>query len=250
MARALQDILTELNAVYQPQKDIYNTQLGSLDPQLQAETQGLEAQKRDSFQQITDQANRRGLFYSGLPVAEEQRYTGQQFLPAVANLRAKYSSQRFGLQDAIAKITADQYNQGQGIYQKELDRDAEMKMFNDKLAADAANARASASGGGGFSPGGAFGAAGAAGGAGAQDYTNSAREDAIALRNEFLTNGSTTFSREQARDALRAKYDGILSDEQILNLIYKEVFPDDWAGRNGQVAQPGQGNEVIYSPRY
>ena len=152
MARALQDILTELNSVYQPQKDLYNSQIGTLDPQLQAEQQGLQAQKQDSFQQITDQANRRGLFYSGLPIQEEQRYTGQQFLPALANLQSKYATQRFGLQDALAKITAQQYGQGQDIYQKEVDRDAEMARFNAQLAAQERSSAASRAASGG--PGG------------------------------------------------------------------------------------------------
>lgn len=147
----MEQILQELNAVYDPQRRSYTEQIGTLDPQLQAETQGLEAQKQDSFQQITNQANRRGLFYSGLPIAEEQRYTGQQFLPAVANLRAKYASQRFGLQDAIAKITADQYNQAYGVRQKELETEEEARQFNERLAAQeraSAAARASAGGGG------------------------------------------------------------------------------------------------------
>ena len=149
MARALQDIITELNSVYQPQRDSYQQQITSLDPQLEAEQAGLQAQKQDSFQQITDQANRRGLFYSGLPVAEEQKYVGQQFLPAIANLRAKYSAQKFGLQDAIAKITADQYNQAYNVRQGELDLDLKRQLANEEAARQMAVARAAGGGGGG-----------------------------------------------------------------------------------------------------
>ena len=153
MARALADIMTELNSAYAPQRDLYNKQLSEVDPQLEAEQKGLQAQKQDSFQQITDQANRRGLFYSGLPIAEEQRYTGQQFLPAVANLRAKYTQQRFGLQDALAKILQDQNTQAQGIHQTELDREEKQRQFEAQLAAQreaeaaAAAQRASAASG-------------------------------------------------------------------------------------------------------
>lgn len=165
MARALQDILTELNSVYDPQRQSYNNQISSLDPQLEAEQKGLQAQKEDSFRQITDQANRRGMFYSGLPIAEEQRYTGQQFLPAVANLRAKYSSQRFGLQDAIAKITADQYNTAYGVRQKELEVDEQRRQFDEQMAAQERARRAAAAGsggGGGYSFGGGGGGGGVA----------------------------------------------------------------------------------------
>lgn len=153
-----------MNSVYNPQRDSYNAQINAIDPQLEAEQKGLQAQKTDSFQQITDQANRRGLFYSGLPVQEEQRYTGTQFLPAVANLHAKYANQKFGLQDALAKITADQYNQAYNIRGKEEELDLQRQLANEAAARDAA-ARASAGGGGG---GLSFGGAGAAAAAPAQ----------------------------------------------------------------------------------
>ena len=155
MARALQDIITELNSVYDPQRQVYSGQMTQLDPQMTAEQQGLEATKKDSFQQITERANRRGMFYSGIPVQEEQRYTASEFLPAVANLRAKYASQRFGLQEALTKLTAEQYNQANSLRQKELDREEEQRQFNERLAAQERASRASAGGGGGgggFSP--------------------------------------------------------------------------------------------------
>lgn len=148
MARALTDILTELNAVYDPQRTSFNSQISGLDPQMQSEQSGLDFQKKDQFQQITDQANRRGMFYSGLPISEEQRYTGGTFLPAVANLHAKYAQQKFNLQDAIAKITSDQYNQAYGVRQGELDTEEKQREFDRQLAAQTA-----AAGGGGFIPG-------------------------------------------------------------------------------------------------
>lgn len=96
------------------------------------------------------------MLYSGLPIAEEQRYTGSQYLPAVANLRAKYSSQKFGLQDAIAKITSDQYNQAYGVRQGELKVDEDRRQFQEQLAAQersaAATRAAAGSAGSSFSP--------------------------------------------------------------------------------------------------
>lgn len=123
MARALQDILTELNSVYSPQKDVYNAQLAQIDPQQTAEMQGLDQTKTNAFSDITDQANRRGLLFSGIPINEEAKYTGGTYLPAVANLKGRYAQQKFNLQDALAKINQDQYLKGQSIYQSEVDRD-------------------------------------------------------------------------------------------------------------------------------
>jgi hypothetical protein len=143
MARALSQIISELDAVYRPQKDLYNKQLGTIDPQLQAEQQGLEAVKKDTFGEITSGANRRGLLFSGIPLEEQARYTGQQFLPAVANLKAKYAQQRFNLQDALSKIGQSQYSDAYSMYRDELAMD------------EARAARAAASGGsGGFGFGG------------------------------------------------------------------------------------------------
>lgn len=150
MARALQDIITELNSVYDPQRKSYQSQIAALDPQLQAQQQGLEAQKRDSFQQITDAANRRGMFYSGLPIAEEQRYTGQQFLPAVANLRAKYATQKFGLEGALQQLGLEQRKHGENIYQQELNREEQQRQFDARMTAEAASRASSGGGGGGY----------------------------------------------------------------------------------------------------
>lgn len=143
MARALQDILSELNNVYNPQRDVYNQQIAQIDPQQQAEEKGLQAAQQDAFSQITDTANRRGLYYSGIPVQEQQKYTGATFLPAVANLHAKYAQQKFNLQDALAKITQDQQLKAEDIYQTELNRDASLA---------AARASGSGSGSGSASP--------------------------------------------------------------------------------------------------
>lgn len=236
MARALQDILTELNAVYDPQRQSYNQQIQTLDPQLEAEQKGLQATKEDSFQQITNNANRRGLLYSGLPVQEEQKYIGQQFLPAVANLRAKYSSQRFGLQDAIAKITADQYNNAYGIRNKELQVEEEQRQFNERLAAqeraEAANREAAAraarassggGGGGGFSFGG-----GGGGGAPAAPAAPTINDQAYLSVQKFLSQGDQA-ARSDFKATAESARRGNAMDKLKMQLYY-QARPDLFIG--------------------
>lgn len=243
MARALQDIITELNTVYNPQRDNYNKQIKSIDPALDAEQQGLNAQKEDSFRQITDQANRRGMFYSGLPIAEEQRYVGTQFLPAIANLRAKYSAQRFGLQDAIAKVTADQYNQAYNVRQKEVEHDAMVaeqmrreaearRQFDAQLAAqrDAA-ARASSGGGGGGGGGYSFGGGGGSvAGASTRAAGPAVPQGLQTLYNQvFVKPGGGFWSDADLRSDYNATRKsagyGNAADKQKL-LLYHSVRPD------------------------
>lgn len=162
MARTLDQIITELNASYQPQKDQFSSAIQTVDPQMQAEEQGLQAAKTDAFSQIDQQANRRGLFYGGMPIAEEQRYTGQNFLPSLANMRAKYAQQKFDLVNALNKVTTDEYSQAEGIHQNELDTEEKAREFDRQLAAQQAAARAAAGAGGSASPSFSFGGAGGA----------------------------------------------------------------------------------------
>lgn len=166
MARLLSDIMTELNTVYQPQRDTYNKRLGEQDPQLDAEMKGLQAQEQDSFQGITDQANRRGLFYSGIPVQEQQKYNATQYLPAIANLRGKYKASKDSLFETLQALNSKQQGEALGIRDREVAQDeekrrweAEMQFRRDeaaRAAAESAAARAAAGsgGGGGFNFGG------------------------------------------------------------------------------------------------
>lgn len=144
MARQLSAILSDLNNVYNPQRDVIKQQQAQLDPMMEAENKGLDAAKQDAFSQITDQSNRRGLFYSGIPIAEEQKYTGSTYLPAVANLRSKYAQQRFNLQDSLNNIDLEQRKYGQSLYDNEVALDLQRE--------SAAAASRAAGAGGGWSP--------------------------------------------------------------------------------------------------
>lgn len=156
MARALSQILQELNNVYNPQRDVYNQRLTALPDEMAAEEKGLEAAKQDAFTEITNTANRRGMFYSGIPVQEQQKYTGATFLPAVANLRSNFNTRRFNLQDALAQLTQKQYESAYGIHQ------GEMEAENEAARARAAGGAAGASPSFGFGGGSVMGASASA----------------------------------------------------------------------------------------
>lgn len=205
MARALEQIISELNAVYNPQRDVYNSQITGLAPAQDAELKGLDQTKKDEFANITDRANRRGMFYSGLPVAEEQKYTGSQFLPAVANLKNRYQQQKFNLQAALADITTKQYSQGNDIWQTELNRDAQ--------AEAAARASRAGGGGGGFAPsfGGGGGAVRGAAGGGGQNWGSLLQQ----------SNPYSTYN--VLRDANSAFFGGKASYGQLASWAEKQI---------------------------
>lgn len=154
MARALSEILTELDTTYNPlkskQQEIYQQGVSSLEPQETADVAGLEQAKQDSFNQITTGANRRGLFYSGIPIAEQARYVGQTYLPSVANLKGRYAGLRGQLANtlaqALANLDLDRLKTAEGIRGREIEADLE----RERMAQEAASR--AASGGGGISP--------------------------------------------------------------------------------------------------
>lgn len=151
MARALTDILTELDSVYNPQRQnaqgIYQRGLEDTNPMESADLAGLEQAKKDSFDQITTGANRRGMFFSGVPLKEQAQYVGQNFLPGVANLKNRYAGIRGNLYQTLAQtlgnIDVEKNKYGRDIYNTEVAQDLEREK-------QAQAAKASAGSGGGF----------------------------------------------------------------------------------------------------
>jgi hypothetical protein len=193
--------MSELGSVYDPQRQLVKQQQEAIDPAMQAQEAGLMAAKNDAFQSINEGANRRGLFYSGVPLAEQAKYTGSTFLPAVANLRSKYQQQRFNLQDALNQIQKEQSGQAYGIRQKELDTEEQRRQFDAQLAAQRA---AASGGGGGFSP--SFGGGGIPGGGGGggipEGYTPQIQ--ALYDRMFFKQDGSGKWSDDELRNDFNA----------------------------------------------
>lgn len=156
MARALADIITEISSSYNPQRErlnkFYNEGVEATAPQEQADLAGLEAAKTNAFNSITTGANRRGMLYSGVPLKEQAQYVGENYLPSIANLKGRYAGMRDNLKQtlygALAGFETESAQRGQNIYQQELERDEQIRQFNETLAANERNAAASRAGAG------------------------------------------------------------------------------------------------------
>jgi len=133
VAQALSDIYNSLNTAYNPQRDLYNSQIAGLGAQTDAQVQGLGQQKQNAFNDITNGANANGMFYSGAPEQEQQRYVGGTYLPALANLQANASNQKYGLEQALAGVGVNQTNQANQIYQNQVGQDAQNNYYNQQL---------------------------------------------------------------------------------------------------------------------
>ena len=97
--------------------------------------------------------------YSGMPIVEQSRYTGEKYLPAMAQLAQKQGEQTFGLKSQLTDIYGKRMTQAQALQQQELDREEQARQaeadrqqkerqFQMQLAASRASASRGGGGGG------------------------------------------------------------------------------------------------------
>lgn len=157
MPRALEDIIKEIDTVYSPQRQqaqkLYESQIGQIDPLLQAERESLEAARSEGFKDIETRANRRGMFFSGIPLREQAQYLGKEYLPGLTSLRARYQSQRRNLGDVLgatlSDLQAEQRKQALGIREREIADEEDRRRWELEYALQKQAAARAGSGGGG-----------------------------------------------------------------------------------------------------
>lgn len=145
--KLIQQQYKALNSVYNPERQLVQQQLSALPGQATAQKTALEQAKINAFRDISSNAQGRGVYFSGFRPSEEARYTGETFLPALANLEATQSQNRTALQQALIEINQRQQQQATGYAQDILTRRQQQQQFERELAAqrerDAANRSAS-----------------------------------------------------------------------------------------------------------
>lgn len=176
MAREIQQIMQELETAYAPQRQAVQERMNQLPGFYEAQRAGVDTARTNAFQDITRQANARGVVYSGAPIQEQQRYVGERYLPALAQLSGQEGEQRFGLQQALNQLGERQLTYAQQIRQKEQELDEARRQFDLQMQAQreaearAAKAAARAAAGGGL--GALFGGGGGGGGGQPQGPAN------------------------------------------------------------------------------
>lgn len=143
--RSLQQVLSELDNVYNPQVDSIRQQQALLPGQTQADIAKADAAKSTAFDDILNGARRRGAGFSGIPLDEQAKYASNVYAPSVLQTQNDARTKAFSLEDAINQIQAQKYNQGQQIYQYETTLNENRRQFDESLAQQrAAAAQASA----------------------------------------------------------------------------------------------------------
>lgn len=123
MAQAIDDILRELDAGYNPQRQAINDRISQLQPQADAQVAGLKQEQTNAFGDITNGARDKGMGFSGIPIAEQAKYTGSTFLPAVAKVQQSVNDARSSLFDNLNNINLDQRKTAYGIQNDQLTRE-------------------------------------------------------------------------------------------------------------------------------
>lgn len=145
--------MASLQPAYQPQQDLLEKQKGGLDAEYQPQYAALDTAKTNAFHGIVDDSAKRGVAYSGVTPEAENRYVGEHYLPARANLATSQTNRRNSLDQAIAGLKSDQYKQAYGTYQQQMAQDQAIAEQRRAQAAQQAS-QARYSGGGGRSQGG------------------------------------------------------------------------------------------------
>ena len=229
MPRALDQIQAELQSAYQPQADLVNQQIAALPQYYDAQAQGLGVQKENAFRDITNQASARGMAYSGMPIAEQTRYLGSSYLPALAGLQQQQSQQRYSLQASLNDINSQRLQRAQAIQQQELDREQAQRQFDQNVALQREMAAANRAmyGGGSSSSGSEV------------DYEKAARQAASGYKAQALTQGNIQpGERENALNILKSQFGDYLSPDKLNNIIYNQVFTNGWEGNKMAPATP------------
>lgn len=231
MARAIEQIMAELETAYAPQKQAVQERMNQLPGYYEAQRAGAETARSNAFQDITRQANARGVVYSGAPIQEQQRYVGERYLPALAQLSGQEGEQRYGLQQALGQLGERQLSYAQQIRQKEMELDEARRQFDTQLAAQreaetrAARAAAS-SGAGGMNLGSLLGGGGGGNNRQQAPAAPSAPTRFQDLRDMLISLKRTGLNYGQAASQFEQRY-GRVPSGSAADLAFRAVFLND-----------------------
>lgn len=232
MARSLDQILQELDAGYNPGRQLINEKLNALPGQAESEISGLNATKDAAFTDIVAGARDRGMGFSGIPLAEQAKYSATQFLPAVARVRSSQNDVRSNLLDALNNSNLDQRKTAMSIRDSEMNRD-EARAAEERAASRARAAAAASSGGLSslFGGGGGVGPAPAPAGGPKPGAQPAIQDQAYLSTQKFLSSKNDAVIRSDYEATLKSANFGNPMDKLKVQL-YLQARPDLFVKNN------------------
>lgn len=134
MARSIDQVLAEVSAKSDPQRQTVLKQIADIPNQVKAEETALGAKQTQAFDEILAGARRRGLGYSGIPVGEQAQYNATDLMPAIARLKTSANDRRSSLETALADIGKQDYSTAYDIYNQDRNFEEQQRQFNSNLA--------------------------------------------------------------------------------------------------------------------
>ncbi len=119
--QTIDSILKTIQPAIDPLLANQREQMGLVEQRAAADAKGLEQGQINAFRGITNQAQAGGNTFSGIPIGEQARYTGEHFLPAMANLKINAQNENIRIRDIMAQIQKDSYMQAFQTNQKQQD---------------------------------------------------------------------------------------------------------------------------------
>ena len=151
--QSLDQILAQLDPAYAPQRTLYQQQQSLIPGQTQTTLNGLEVSKQNAFRDVNTGANSKGLAFSGIPAAEQTRYLGEKYLPAVAGVQQDATKQQLTLAQSLAQLESEKRLRGMDVQtgqQKSLDAYLEAERERQFKAQQASLDRSASGGSGGL----------------------------------------------------------------------------------------------------
>lgn len=118
--RDLQSLISQYSAAFDPQRQQIDESIQANDNSGAAQQAGLAAQQQQAFRGIEQNAQNKGMFFSGFSPNEQANYTSGTYLPALANLQAAIAQTRAGLLGKRADLDTSARQSALGAQENDL----------------------------------------------------------------------------------------------------------------------------------
>ena len=115
--QSIEEIMKMYDPLYAARRNDINTQIQQAPQYEQAALSQADALKNQAFGQITQGAQNKGLFFSGIPLAEQAGYLATQYAPKVLGVKQDTMKQQGLLRSTLSELAGEQSKMALGTQQ-------------------------------------------------------------------------------------------------------------------------------------
>lgn len=104
----LSDIMAGLEPAYADSRGVQRKRQKQIPGRYDAQRQGLQTQKQNEFRDINRGANAKGLAFSGIPIEEQTRYLGEEYLPTMGQYDQQENDELMAIEESLAGLNKEQ----------------------------------------------------------------------------------------------------------------------------------------------